>query len=212
MKKIIAGLFCAVVFCGAGFAAEVDDILKRVQDADGKVKSIELNFKQTVEFNLTGERQQNEGTVKFKKPDNIRITQDDPEQHIYIDGKRITIYTPANLQAVSDKWKNAVAADNVPAWLVNIASNFKALSKENTITLESENEKDYVLRIKPNDPKNNYTLTLFIGKGTYLPTGAVLRSDAVNVVIKIYQYKLNPSFSSEDLKFKAPMGVELIEL
>ena len=152
MKKLFLIATALVFSCAVNVSAQfnndkINDILMKMEAADKKINSLEADYTQEVFYSATDETQNVIGNIKYRKPENIFIIQKTPqEQHIYIDGKKITVYTPENEQAVIDNWKNVINGDFAPASLINFGSSWRELKKENTINYIGEDTENYIDR------------------------------------------------------------------
>ncbi|MCL2485568.1 MAG: outer membrane lipoprotein carrier protein LolA [Endomicrobia bacterium] len=216
MKKIIFTVFFITCFCAAAFAQSggnnLDYVLKNMEEADKKVNTLEVDYVQEVIYEFTNEKQKITGNLKYKKPSNIFVVQKTPqEQRIYIDGKKITMYTPENSQAIIDNWKNVVNGDFAPAAMVSFGSNWKNISKDNDISLIGEDENNYILLVAPKS-KRDWNMKMFVSKKTFYPQKALVDSDGIIISVDLTSYKTNLDFKKDFFKFNAPEGVEIIKL
>jgi len=219
MKKTIIffavffmSLFCANVFAQESGESKLNEILSKMEEVDKKVNTLEVNYTQEIVYSATNEKQHISGNLKHKKPNSIYIVQKTPqEQRIYIDGKKITIYTPENSQAVIDNWKNVINGDMAPASLVSFGSNWKTIKKDNIIKYAGEDEKNYILELSP-AAKKDWTMQMYVSKDTYYPQKAVVTAAGVTVNVDLINYKINQEFKKDIFKFEAPSGVEVIKL
>ncbi|MCL2390543.1 MAG: outer membrane lipoprotein carrier protein LolA [Endomicrobia bacterium] len=218
MKKIIfAALFvsclCVPVFAQTnGDGKTIDYVLKNMEEADKKINTLEVDYVQEIFYNTTNEKQKITGNLKYKKPSNIFIAQRTPqEQKIYIDGKKITIYTPENSQAVVDTWKNVVSGDFAPASIISFGSNRANISKDHDIILIGEDDDHYIVGISPKS-KKDWDMKLFVSKKTFYPQKASVSTDGLLINVDLTQYKTNVDLKKDLFKFNAPEGVEIIKL
>lgn len=216
MKKIKYLLFfIAIIFFAKVLFAQDSktiEILNEMEKADKEVNSLEVSYSQEILFLTTNEKQQITGNLKYKKPNLVYIVQKTPqEQKIYIDGKTITIYTPENMQAVVDNWKNVISGDFSPASIVSFGSNWKILGKENEIKYVYENLESFILDVSPK-VKPQWDMKLTVSKETYRPQKAVFSTAGIKITIIMKDYKTNPDLSKIVFKFKAPENVDVINL
>lgn len=217
IKKISFFVFAAMAVCSVNVFAQadgkkLDDVLAKMEAVDKKINTAEITYTQEIFYSATKEKQVITGNLKYKKPDNIFIVQKTPqEQMVYIDGKKITIYTPENSQAVVDSWKDVVNGDFTPTSMVNFSSNWKSIQKDNTITYVGEDDQNYIISVAP-AKKNEWNMQLHVDKTTMLPKKAIVTAAGLIVNVDISDYKVNQSFKKDIFKFTAPAGVEVIEL
>ncbi|MCL2144212.1 MAG: outer-membrane lipoprotein carrier protein LolA [Endomicrobia bacterium] len=217
MKKINIFAFAVLtVFSMNAFAQtneiKLNDVLAKMEAVDKKMDAAEITYTQEIFYSATKETQNITGNLKYKKPNSIFIVQKTPqEQRIYIDGKKITIYTPENSQAVVDNWKDVINGDFTPTSMVNFGSNWKTIRKDNSINYIGEDEKNHIIEIVPAQ-KNEWNMQLHVDKTTMLPAKAVVTAAGLVVNVNIGEYKVNRNIKKDVFKFTAPEGVEIIEL
>ncbi|MCL2335122.1 MAG: outer membrane lipoprotein carrier protein LolA [Endomicrobia bacterium] len=219
MKKLSV-IFAFLFMAGLGInvsaqksgEARLNDILSKMEAADKKIKTLEVGYTQEIFYSATNEKQNISGNLKYKKPSSVFIVQKTPqEQRIYIDGKKITIYTPENSQAVMDNWKNVINGDMAPASLVSFGSNWKTLKKDNVINYAGEDEKNYILELYP-AAKKEWSMKMYVSKESLYPQKAVVTASGLTVNVTLSNYKINQEFKKDIFKFEAPAGVEVIKL
>ena len=216
MKKAVFALCFAGCLCIPVFSQtddkKIDYVLKNMEEADKKINTLEVEYVQEIFYNTTNEKQKITGNLKYKKPSNIFIVQKTPqEQRIYIDGKKITIYTPENSQAVVDTWKNVVSGDFAPASVISFGSNRTNISKDHDVTLIGEDNDCYTIAVSPKS-KKDWNMKIFVSKKTFYPQKAVVSSDGLLINVDLTQYKTDVDFKKDQFKFNAPEGVETIKL
>ena len=191
---------------------KINDILMKMEAADKKINSLEADYTQEVFYSATDETQNVIGNIKYRKPENIFIIQKTPqEQHIYIDGKKITVYTPENEQAVIDNWKNVINGDFAPASLINFGSSWRELKKENTINYIGEDTENYIIELYP-AKKKEWTMQIHISKNTLYPQKALVTASGLSIKLDLKNYRVNPNFKKDIFKFTPEKNVEVIKL
>jgi outer membrane lipoprotein carrier protein len=218
MKKIV---YAAALLAAAGFIQNVfcqdnsqklKEVLSKMEESDKNVKTFETDFTQDIFYSATGETQNITGKLKYKKPDNIYIEQKVPqEQKIYIDGKKVTVYTPENAQAVIDDWKNIINGDFAPASIISFGGNWKSISKDNVINYIGEDNNGYIIEVYPS-AKKEWTMQMNVSKITNYPYKATVLSSGLIVTVNLSNAKTNQIFKKDAFKFTPPDGVEVIKL
>jgi outer membrane lipoprotein carrier protein len=218
MKKIIYALallaafgFAQNVFCQDN-SQKLKEILAKMEAADKDIKTFETDFTQEIFYSATSETQNISGSLKYKKPDSIYIEQKVPqEQIIYIEGKKVTVYTPENAQAVVDDWKNLINGDFAPASMISFGGNWKNISKDNVINYVGEDNEGYIIEIYPS-VKKDWTMQMSVSKATSYPYKAIVTSAGLIVKVNLSNVKTNQNFKKDVFKFVPPEGVEVIKL
>ena len=205
-------LFSATAAFAQSADTKISDILSKMETVDKTINTAEIIYTQEIVYTATNEKQNITGNLKYKKPGNVFIEQKTPQkQMVYIDGKKIIIYTPENYQAVADNWKDVISGDFAPVSLVHFGGNWKNMRKDNKISYSGEDEVYYFVDISPVN-KNDWNMRLNVDKNSFLPKRAVVSMPGVNVNVDISDYKINPVLKKDIFKFTTPDGVELIEL
>jgi outer membrane lipoprotein carrier protein len=204
-----------VVFIVSAFAYSKDDnlndILKKMEEAEKRIGTLKVDYTRSIFFESTKEEQGVSGTLFFKKPNSIYINQRIPqEQHIYIDGKNITIYVPENRQAVIDSWGNFIDGDFALAVVINFGSSWREIKRTNIISFCGENGKYVIIKVNPMENKG-WNIKIYVSKATMYPAKAVIESDGVRGEIIFKGYALNPALNRDMFKFSAS-GIEVIKL
>ena len=214
MKKLSLLLAVILTLCAANSFAQnnLDEILKAMAASSAQENSLEAVYEQSIFFDLTGERQNIKGNLKYLKPSYIYIVQkSSDEQRIYIDGKNITIYTPENKQAIVNSWSDTFNVGFAPAALVNLGANHKQISKNNDIRYLRETQDFYIIEISPKTSKD-WTMVANISKEDLRVKKAVVTSPGISAEVDIKEYKINQNFDKSMFIFKAPQGVDVIRL
>ncbi|MDD3053244.1 MAG: outer-membrane lipoprotein carrier protein LolA [Endomicrobiia bacterium] len=192
---------------------KVNDILMKMEKIDKNIQDMEFNFTQEIDYISTDEKQISSGAVKHKKPNYIYMYQKNPnEQYTYIDGKKITIYVPANKQAIVESWKDVLNSDIILTTIIGFSKNFRTFEKDHSIILESQNDKEYTLLMKSNNPKQTWQMYINVDKETLLVNGAVFDNKNFVIKVKLTDYKLNVGLQTDIFKFKSTKDIDVIEL
>jgi outer membrane lipoprotein-sorting protein len=180
-------LFVSVSAYLTGLQLMLATSCQKIEAADKNVKDMEFNFTQKINYVSTNEKQTSSGIVKYKKQNYIYMFQKNPsEQYTYIDGRKMTVYVPANKQAVVENWKDVLNSDMILTTIIGFGKNFRSFEKDHSIVLESQNDKEYVLLMKPNNQKQVWSMHINVDKETLLVNSAVF--DNKNFIINV---KLN---------------------
>jgi outer membrane lipoprotein carrier protein len=198
--------------CAQAQADNLETVLSRMSAVDKQTKTLEVKFTQETLYTETNETQTTSGVLRYKKPDKIFITQTTPqEQKIYIFGKKITIYTPENAQAITDNWKNVIDEDFTPAALVNFSGSLENIKKDKELKYVNADNDNFFIELSPKDRKT-WTMLLSVSKETSRVVKAVVDSGSVLISVTMSAYKIDLDLKNEVFEFKAPSGVEVIKL
>lgn len=213
MKKMTIVIFFFLSFFAFDAFAQTNklsQILSKMEGADKGINTLEADFKQTLTFLETKEKQSSQGRIFFMKPKNILIEKKTPqEQDIYIKGDDMTIWTPRIMQAVKSVVPKE-SGDFSPYSFINFGGNWKNLQKTNTIKYISETNSEYVLEVFPKNKA--WIMTVYVSKTSSNPNKIDIKSKNLLVNIVLSDYKINKSIDKKKFQFTPPKGSEIINL
>ncbi|MDR3281607.1 MAG: outer membrane lipoprotein carrier protein LolA, partial [Endomicrobium sp.] len=141
MKKINICVLVLLIIFTSNILAEVSStdnltkILLKIENSSKKINTLKMDYVQNVFYEYTKEREEIAGTLFLKKPRYMYIKQLLPlEQQIYIDDKKILIYTPKDKQVVVDDLKNVIGVYFLPSLILNFGSGWREIKKTNIIS------------------------------------------------------------------------------
>ncbi|PIU83598.1 MAG: hypothetical protein COS68_03205 [Elusimicrobia bacterium CG06_land_8_20_14_3_00_38_11] len=191
----------------------VDEILKKMDEADLKISDVSFSFKQEILIALTQEKSNITGEAIFKKPDLFRIEHSKPEKQIVVsDGKKIFFYQKEFNQVMIDDWKSLSDKGNFPKGIFNFSSTITKLKNNYYILLseKDDTEKYYVLLLILKSQPNDMKVKLWISKETYLCEKTEISSETVISTVIISDIKTNKGIKDSVFKFKIPKGAQII--
>lgn len=194
-------------------AVLLDEILKKMDEADSKITDISFSFSQEILITLTQEKSNITGEAIFKKPDLFKIEHSKPEKQIVIsDGKKIFFYQKEFNQVMIDDWKSLSDKGNFPKGIFNFSSTISEL-KNNYIFLLSEKdetEKYHVLLLILKSQPKDIKIKLWVSKETYLCEKTEMSSETVISTVTISDIKTNKDIKNSVFRFKIPKGAQII--
>ncbi|MBI5573852.1 MAG: outer membrane lipoprotein carrier protein LolA [Elusimicrobia bacterium] len=215
MKKEIS-VFCFLLLLavrGMMLADTLDEILKKMDEADLKISDVSFSFKQEILITLTQEKSNITGEAVFKKPDFFRIEHSKPEKQIVVsDGKKIFFYQKEFNQVMIDDWKSLSEKGNFPKGMFNFSSTISELKNNYFIALSENDETDkfYVLLLTLKNRPKDMKIKLWISKETYLCEKTEMSSETVISTVAISDVKINKDIKSSVFRFKIPKGAQII--
>jgi len=215
IKILTASLSMLCVVSSLVFAGEdigLDELLSKMEARDKNINSVQFDFRQEIEYTLTGEKQESDGSVSFQKPDKIVIRQEQPvAQSIITDGSKVWVYTPSYNQVITDNWNKWIKSSAVPASLLNFGNDMNELKKNYSFAYAGVEENSYKLLLSPRNG-GEWQLELWIDTATYVPLRTRLSGDTVAVTTRTENYQINPALSRTMFTFKPPKGTEVLHL
>lgn len=195
------------------FQITLDEILKKMEEADLKIADVSFSFTQEILITLTLEKSNITGEAIFKKPDLFKIEHTKPEKQMVVsNGKKIFFYQKEFNQVMIDDWKSLSAKGNFPKGIFNFSSTIFELKNNYHVSLSEtdETEKYYVLLLMLKNQPQDMKIKLWISKETYLCEKTEMRSETVVSTVTISNIKTNKGIKDSFFKFKIPKGVQII--
>ena len=209
LLTIVVLFISSNVFCKE--QTKLDIVLNNLEKENKTITDFQTKYFQTITYLSTDEQLSSEGIFKYKKQNYIYLEQTKPtSQYIYIDGKNITTYIPANRQAIVEKWKDVVNSDMILTSVYKFINNWKTFKKDFIVELKEETKVNYLFLIKSKDVKEKWEMTINISKNTFQVIKVSFNNGNFTVNIKLVNYRLNNNFSKDMFKFVVPKNIEVI--
>jgi chaperone LolA len=214
MSKTFIPLLILAACIHSAAAAEMTaaQITAKMEETDKSVTGIQFEFTQEIAYNLTNEKQVNNGSVSFMKPENLNVKMKTPlEQEIITNGKKVWIYTPKYNQFIVDNWKKWAASSFVPESLINFSKEWKDLKSKYVISYEGSDAGKYVLLFKP-IAKESFQMRFWIDEKDFVPVKILITGENVTIKTEMINRVLNPKLDKKIFVFNAPAGIDVMNL
>ena len=192
----------------------VSDIVKKIKGRFSEIKTYEANFKILTE--KTGSKNVQSGTIKYKAPDRILITFQQPfGQKIIANGKTMWIYIPSmNVVAEQDLKDDggffSSATKNGLQRLFN-KYHYRFLSK-NQPEPQQDGSKMYTLQLKQKESRSGYrTINLWVSENFFITRATGETSSGKKVDIEFTDIKIDTDIPNGMFKFDIPPQVRIIK-
>ncbi|OGS43237.1 MAG: hypothetical protein A2539_00105 [Elusimicrobia bacterium RIFOXYD2_FULL_34_15] len=214
MKQKFIFLFLILTVALNNFisAITIDEVLKKMEEADSKTTDFSFSLTQEVLVTITQEKSSISGTAIFKKPDLFKIEYNKPEKQIVIcDGKKIFFYQKEFNQVMIEDWKTLSEKGNFPKGIYDFSSTISDLGKKYNISLLKEEDKYYIISLilKEKQPQD-MAIKLWVSKEKNMVEKTEIRTDTVVSTVSISNIKINKGIKDSFFKFKIPKGANII--
>jgi outer membrane lipoprotein carrier protein len=214
MRKYITYFIVFVllfVVHGNKYASEdINNIIKKVQKKYEKVDILHADFKQINRFQLTNIQSEIHGSIWISENNQFRFETED--QIIVSNGEKFWRYNKLEQQVLIDYAKKTQQDVFLNNFLFNISDHY-------TSQLVSESKKKgtkiYEIRLNPKTPDDSFFrfIKVWIYDDTWKVEKVIYTDFNDNEVeYQMEKIELNPKVSSEIFEFKAPEGVEVVDL
>lgn len=188
------------------------EVMEKLKAWDAKLETLKADFTQEVNFKEAGLKQSIQGTLRYVKPNLLRIEHLKPAQQLVVTDKTdIWIYKPADKQAVRTDWE---------AWRRSQDQNFSGiLDFGNYSALAARNETrvsggadgvPLTVTFIPRSGKD-YSLTLTLSAEDFFPVEAELAVESTVIKTRLTSVEKNAAIDKEIFKFSPPKGTETLE-
>ncbi len=200
-----------VLIAGASVArADVlHDVLARVQQRYESTKTMQADFRQTVESTALASPLKTSGKVAFEKPNRMRWDYDPPDKQTIVgDGQTLWLYQPDMNQVIKAPLGEAFQASTPLTFLSGLGQ----LDRDFTATLESETPEAWVLRLVPKKDAALGTLGLTVRKSDAAIVEARI-TDAAGTTTRIAfsNERRNETIERARFTFTPPPGVDVVK-
>ncbi len=179
---------------------------------DASLETLKADFTQEVNFREAGLKQSIEGTLRYVKPNFLRIEHVKPARQVVVTDKTdIWIYKPEDKQAVRTSWEAWRKTQDQNFSGILDFGNYSALGARNHI--RAEGGKDGAPLKLTFTPRSGeaYALTLTLSATDYFPTDAELSVGDTLIKTHLTNVEKNAAVDKEIFKFSPPKGVEVLE-
>lgn len=197
-------------------AAKAEDrsaeIMAGLKAWDASLETLKADFTQEVNFREAGLKQSIEGTLRYVKPNFLRIEHLKPARQVVVTDKTdIWIYKPEDKQAVRTSWEAWRKTQDQNFSGILDFGNYAALGARNNI--RAEGGKDGAPLKLTFTPRSGeaYALTLTLSAADYFPTDAQLSVGDTLITTHLSNVEKNAAVDKEIFKFSPPKGVEVLE-
>lgn len=186
--------------------------VEKLKAWDARLESLKADFTQEVNFKEAGLKQTIEGTLRYVKPNLLRIEHLKPSRQLIVTDKAdIWIYKPADNQVVKTAWDAWRRTQDQNFSGILDFGNYAALAARNETTAAGGKDgAPLTVTFTPRAAKN-YSLRLTLSAEDGFPTEAELTVDSTVIRTRLTAVEKNAPVDKELFKFTRPKGAELLE-
>lgn len=185
--------------------------IEKLREWDTKLQSLACEFTQTVKFGDSGMASVIEGSVRYQKPNQLRVEHFSPRKQIVVtDKKTISIYSPENQQLVKTDWDSWISQQSaIFSGVTNFGDYNKILADHNVKVVTGKTAVDVTLT--PKKGKTSYALTLSLDPtNDYFPAVIVMRIGTTDVKTVLRKITLNGPLPAGVFSINTPEGTRVI--
>ncbi len=209
MRRALAVVLGSLVVASAARADALHDALAKLQQRYESTKTMEADFRQTVESPTLASPLLTGGTVAFAKPNRMRWDYDPPDKQTIVgDGQTLWLYQPDMKQVIKTPLGEAFQASTPLTFLAGLGR----VERDFDATLEKETPDAWQLRLVPKQDAALGTLRLTVRKSDASIAEARI-TDSVGTTTKIAfsNEKRNGRIDAAKFVFTPPPGVDVVK-
>lgn len=187
-------------------------VLEKLKAWDAALQTLKADFTQELNFTEAGLKQTIEGTLRYSRPNLLRIEHIKPSRQIVVtDKKDIWIYKPEDNQVVRASWDAWRRTQDQNFSGILDFGNYAALTEKNTATVSGGKDGAPVtVKFVPRSGKD-YSLSLTLSATDYFPLGAELAVEGTVIKTRLTSVEKNGPVDAAVFKFSPPKGAETLE-
>jgi chaperone LolA len=209
MRRFTVGALGVLLVVSSARADALKDALAKLQSRYESTKTMEADFRQTVESPTLAAPLKTSGKVAFEKPNHMRWDYDPPDKQTIVgDGETLWLYQPDMNQVIKTPLGQAFQA----ATPLTFLSGLGRVERDFDATLERETGEAWVLRLVPKQDAALGALGLTVRK-TDASIAEARITDAAGTITRIAfsNEKRNGSIEAARFKFAPPAGVDVVK-
>ena len=214
-KKAAVAVSTKTVSAQPAPAKEADrsaEIMAGLKAWDSSLVTLKADFTQEVNFREAGLKQSIEGTLRYVKPNFLRIEHVKPARQVVVTDKTdIWIYKPEDKQAVRTSWENWRRTQDQNFSGILDFGNYSGLAARNNTRAEGGKDGAPLKIVFTPRSGEAYALTLTLSATDYFPMDAELAVGDTLIKTHLFNVEKNAAVDKEIFKFSPPKGVEVLE-
>jgi chaperone LolA len=209
MRRAFASAFLILALASGASADALKTALGKLQSRYENTKTMEADFKQTVESPTLATPLKTSGKVAFEKPNHMRWDYDAPDKQTIVgDGQALWVYQPDMNQVIKAPMGEAFQASTPLTFLSGLGN----VERDFDATLEKETSDAWQLKLVPKKDAGLGVLGLTVRKSDAAIAEAKI-TDAAGTTTRIAfsNEKRNGKIEAARFTFSPPAGVDVVK-
>jgi len=209
MRRVLGSLLVVLALVAPASANALKSALAKLQSRYEDTKTMEADFKQTVESPTLATPLKTSGKVAFEKPNHMRWDYDPPDKQTIVgDGQSLWLYQPDMNQVIKAPLGEAFQASTPLTFLSGLGN----LERDFDASLEKETSDAWLLKLVPKKDAGLGVLGLTVRKSDAAIAEAKI-TDAAGTTTRIAfsNEKRNGKIEASRFTFTPPPGVDVVK-
>jgi len=208
---VCAVLATLVPHAGLAAAADLDAIVRKVQERYDGTRDFTADVTQEMTIASLGKTTTAHGTLAFKRPGKMRWDLSQGEEQIIVaDGETLWLYQPSEKQVLKAPFDAAFRATTPISFLTGVGK----IAQDFDVALDGDDAKAgvlYLMLVPRRDSANIGKLRLTVARDTGEIRGAEIHDPLGNVSrLRFEHIKRNVGLIDDQFAFQVPPGVDVI--
>ena len=191
-------------------ADALKDVLARLQARYDDTRTMQADFRQTVESKTLAGTLESKGKVAFEKPNRMRWDYDPPDpQTIVGDGETLWIYQPDLKQVIKAPLSQAFQSSTPVSFLAGLGR----VERDFDATLVRDEPERWVLKLVPKQKQSGVGLLELAVRKTDGSVAEATVTDAAGTTTRIFfsDERRNVTLQPDLFRFSPPPGVDVVK-
>ncbi len=213
-KGIIFGVFSLMIASGVWADAakdlSVDEVSKKVEDAQAVVKDVQMDLSMEMKDSLSGTQQKVKGQIKIKSPNLVYVHYTQPtEQFLYVAGTSAQMYQPAQKMVYQQRNGNGAQAE--PVYL-GVGKELKRYISISRVSIIKDTESEIELLFIPVVEDAGFDkMRVSIHKKDWWPYQMEVETPSMTTEAVFSNFSFNQGLAESLFQFTPPKSAQVVE-
>lgn len=193
-------------------------VLARVEEVDAQLRSLKADFTQSVRSEQSDTTQSIEGTVWYRKKDQLRLQHRVPEAQLAVsDGRSLWVHRPSVNQVIVTKLSDWRKSEPMAQGLLNFGA-YGDLLRRYEVSIDSVSAPDaaghrqVLVGLTPREKGSEpFKLTLGLSTRDFFPAEFSLVVGEISSTVRFRDVAFNPDLKDELFRFTPPPGADVFQ-
>jgi outer membrane lipoprotein-sorting protein len=217
-SKRIGHILCSIIIL-AGWAPvlgeskskllSVEDVIQKVEESQGRIQDVQMDVRMEMKDTLSGTKQNMEGVIKVKPPNNVLAHYSKPtEQILYISENLIQMYQPNQQMVYQQK---SPEGKNTPVYL-GVSKELKKYASVSRVSIAHDSDNEVVLLFVPLSENSGFTkMKVSIRKKDWWPFQMEVETTSGSTKARFSNFVFDQGIKDKAFKFKPPKDAQVVE-
>lgn len=207
---ILFGALTLPVWAGVSKDISVEEVSKKVEDAQASVKDIQMDLSMEMKDSLSGAQQKVKGMIKIKSPDLVYVHYTQPiDQFLYAAGNLVQMYQPS--QKMVYQQHNGEGKNSEPVYL-GVGKELKKYIGISRVSIFKNTDSEIGLLFLPiGDDAGFDKMRVYIHKKDWWPYQMEVETPSTTTKAVFSNFSFNQGIPESLFQFTPPKSAQVVE-